>query len=213
VDGQRTGTGIVLASASPRRRALLEGVGLPIRVHAVDVDESPREGEPARDLAVRLAVAKAEAVAARFPGRPVLGADTVVVTDGKALGKPGSVDEARSMLRLLSGRWHEVVTGVALVLPGGTTLVDHAVTRVRFASLEAWEIDAYAAGAEPHDKAGAYALQGAAGWFIEEVRGSVSNVVGLPLEKVRALFRAAGLDGPSLDPGGTADPGETGGRG
>ncbi len=191
---------LVLASASPRRLELLRTTGLAVEVHPVDVDETPLQGEAGAATALRLARLKAAAAAVRFPGRAVLAADTVVVADGVTLGKPAGPAEARAMLARLSGRWHEVVTGVALVVPGGRELSEAATTRVLFAALDDGEIDAYAAGHEPLDKAGAYALQGAAGWFVEALEGSASNVIGLPLATVRRLFRAGGLPAPPLDP-------------
>ncbi len=195
---------LVLASASPRRRDLLETAGFTVEVLPVHLDESPRDGEDGTALALRLACAKAAAGAALRPGRVVLGADTVVLADGVALGKPADRDEARRMLETLSGRWHRVVTGVAVVAADGTLRRAAAGTEVRFADLSAEEIARYVAGPEPYDKAGGYALQGAAGWFVEEVRGSVSNVVGLPLEKVRPLLAKAGWPLPALGaPGGT----------
>ncbi len=191
---------IILASASPRRRELLAGVGFRVTVQPVALDESARPGESGVTLSRRLARAKALAVAARFPRAAVLGADTVVLVRGRLLGKPRNAAEARQMLRRLSGRWHDVVTSVVLVTPGGRRWTASARTRVKFARLTAGEIRRYAAGAEPHDKAGAYALQGAAAWFIEEIRGSASNVIGLPLETVRRVMARARLSAPSLAP-------------
>jgi septum formation protein len=190
---------LLLASASPRRRALLAAVGLACDVQPVGVDERPRPHEAADETARRLALSKARAARRRAGGRTILAADTVVVVDGCALGKPEDRDEARAMLRRLSGRWHEVVTAIALITADGRERVDHARTGVRFAELDDDEIERYTAGQEPFDKAGAYGIQGAAAWFVEEVRGSVTNVVGLPLELVRALGRAAGLE-PQLVP-------------
>jgi len=193
---------VVLASASPRRRELLERLGLVLDVAPVDVDESARPGETPDALARRLARAKALAAGARAEGRPVLAADTIVVVDGVVLGKPRDEGDACRMLQSLSGRWHEVLTGVALLLPDGRVLDALARTAVRFAELREEEIRRYAGSREPYDKAGAYALQGIAAWFVEEVRGSVTNVIGLPLEETRRLFAAAGLPLPPLqEPG------------
>ncbi|MBS1108608.1 MAG: septum formation inhibitor Maf [Anaeromyxobacteraceae bacterium] len=196
VPGSRRG--LLLASASPRRRALLASLGLSVDVLAVNVDERPLPGEEAAVTALRLAHAKALAARGAADGRPVLAADTIVLVDDALLGKPRDADEARAMLRRLSGCWHEVLTGVALALPDGRVLEALARTAVRFAALDEEEIERYTAGSEPYDKAGGYALQGTAAWFVEEVRGSVTNVVGLPLEEVRRLFRKAGLPVPPL---------------
>ncbi len=189
---------LVLASASPRRRDLLRAVGFDPLVRPAAVDETPRAGEDPAAYVARLARAKAEAAVPGAPGLPVLAADTAVVLAGTILGKPVDRDEAREMLTALSGRWHEVLTGIALALPGGDVLDGVARTEVRFAELAGEEIEAYLAGDEPWDKAGAYAIQGAAGWFVPEVRGSVSNVIGLPLGLVRELWTRAGLPLPTL---------------
>lgn len=189
---------LVLASASPRRQEMLSRVGFEVEVFPVSTDETPRPGETPQRLVVRLAREKAAAAAARRPGRFVLGADTIVVIDDQVIGKPGSREEARAFLEALSGRWHHVLTGVALVCPGEPPQVDHASTAVRFAALCPEEIADYTSGREPYDKAGAYAIQGIAGWFVEEIRGSVSNVVGLPLERVRRLLRESGFPPPRL---------------
>lgn len=189
---------LLLASASPRRRALLASLGLEVEVLAVGLDERPLPGEDPAQTALRLAHAKAQAAQGSAAGRPVLAADTIVLVEGDLLGKPQDAEEAQAMLRRLSGRWHEVLTGVALALPDGRVLSSLARTRVLFAPLDEEEIARYTAGREPYDKAGAYALQGTAAWFIEEVRGSVTNVVGLPLEEVRRLFREAALPLPPL---------------
>jgi septum formation protein len=174
-------------------------VGLSFDVLSVEIDETPLRDEDAVAAARRLATEKARAASrAIAPARrPVLAADTVVTIEGRLLGKPAGPAEARSMLARLSGRWHRVVTGVALHAPGEER-VDHASTAVLFAALEEDEIARYVASPEPYDKAGGYALQGAGGWFVREVRGSVSNVIGLPLDTVRVLFRDAGLAGPAL---------------
>jgi len=190
---------LVLASASPRRREILEAVGLDLRVLPVNVDESPRTGEDPAEFVLRLARAKALAVSpGEAGGLPVLGADTAVVLDGAILGKPASREEARGMLQALAGRVHEVLTGVALVLPGGGVLDGVERTRVRFAPLREEEIERYLDGVEPWDKAGAYGIQGAAGWFVTRIEGSVSNVIGLPLSLVRELWLRAGLPLPTL---------------
>lgn len=186
---------LVLASASPRRAEILRAVGWPFETLAVDIDESRREGEGAVAYVERLAREKAEAGAARAStGRLVLGADTVVLVDERVLGKPLDDGDARVMLRLLSGHWHEVLTGVALVKEGSEKLVvvAHEKTEVRFASLTEAEVEWYVASREPLDKAGAYAIQGRAALFIKKIRGDYWNVVGLP---VQLIYRLAGKMG------------------
>jgi septum formation protein len=190
-------TRIVLASSSPRRREILAALELTFAVRAADVDESLLPDEGAFDAAERLARAKAEKVASgSLDARDalVIAADTLVVLDGEALGKPRDDADARRMLRALSGRAHEVVTGVACAL-GARIVSGREVTRVAFAPLSGAEIDAYVSSGEPSDKAGAYALQGKGGLFVEKVEGSPSNVVGLP---VRLLYRLAGALGVDL---------------
>lgn len=186
----------VLASASPRRRELLEKVGLRPPVLPVDIDEAVAAGERGVDAARRLALAKARAALELRSDRPLLACDTLVVIEGEALGKPRDAEHALEMLTRLSSRWHEVVTGLALVFPAGRERVEHATTRVRFADLAEEEIQAYVASGEAADKAGAYAIQGGASWFVDRVEGSVTNVIGLPLEKVRTMMREEGLLGP-----------------
>ena len=183
---------LILASASPRRRELLESLDLDFTVRPAAVDETPNPGERPRDLVRRLAREKAEAQAEE--GEWVLAADTIVVEDGEVLGKPRDRDQAREMLQRLQGHWHLVLTGVALRPPDGDTL--HAVesTRVLFAELTPEQIDWYAATGEPDDKAGAYAVQGLGALFVSEIDGNYSNVVGLPLPTVRQLFEGAGSD-------------------
>jgi septum formation protein len=173
---------LVLASQSPRRAEILRQAGIPFLVRAAPVDETPLAEETPEDYVRRLAEAKARAVAAR-PGEIVLGADTTVVVDREMLGKPADAAGARRMLTLLSGRRHEVMTGICL-RRGDEQILDRAVTAVWFAPLSAWEIDAYVATGEPMDKAGAYAVQGAASKFIPRIEGCYFNVVGLPIALV-----------------------------
>ena len=182
----------VLASASPRRRELLAGQGLSFDVRASDVPEIPRPGESAADFTLRVAGDKAAAVANQQPGALVLAADTAVVLGGRILGKPADAAEAAAMLASLAGNTHEVITGVCVRGPRGTERF--AVrTAVRFRPIGAAEIRRYVAGGEPLDKAGAYAIQGAGGAFVEAIFGSYSNVVGLPLAETLAALRRAGL--------------------
>ena len=182
---------LVLASGSPRRRELLEGLGLRFTVRPVHLDETPRPGEPPRDYVLRLAAGKA---AARIgPGELVLAADTTVVVDGEILGKPEDAGDARRMLRLLSGREHSVLTGIALQ-NGSRQEAEVDETLVRFAELSGAEIDWYVGTGEPRDKAGAYAIQGLGSLLVEAVEGNYSNVVGLPIPRVYRLFGRLGYD-------------------
>ena len=181
---------LVLASASPRRAEILRAVGWEFEVAAANVDESARDGETPAAYVERLAREKAGAVAGTRLFGLVLGADTVVVADEHVLGKPRDAEDARRMLRLLRGRWHEVLTGVALVrAEDSRAVVAHERTRVRFAEMTDEEIDWYVATGEPADKAGAYAVQGRAALFVEGIEGDYWNVVGLP---VRLVYRLAG---------------------
>jgi septum formation protein len=181
----------VLASASPRRQALLSAAGFEFDVAAPDVPEMRAAGESAPDYVQRLAREKALAVAKRYPSRPVLGADTEVVLDGDVLGKPSDATDAARMLRRLAGRTHEVLTGLALVWRGGVVTALEATT-VWVADLSNEEIADYVASGEPMDKAGGYAIQGRAARFIPRIEGSYSNVVGLPVATVLQILRQAG---------------------
>jgi septum formation protein len=184
----------ILASASARRADLLVQAGQSFRIDPSHVEETVRRGEAATTFAARVAREKALAIARRRPGRWVLGADTIVIVDGDLLGKPLSADEAISMLRRLSGRIHQVATAFALVDPRGGVFEERVVlTQVTFRNLEPREIEEYVASGEPFGKAGAYAIQGGASGFVSDLRGSRSNVVGLPMEEVEAALRSAGL--------------------
>jgi len=181
---------LVLASSSPRRARILQSVGWQFEAMPVDIDETPKPGEEAIAYVERLAREKAEARSRLSPESVVLGADTTVVVDGAVLGKPRDVNEAREMLTRLSGRWHEVLTGLTLCRGGenGKCLVAHESTRVLFATMSDVEIDWYVSTGEPMDKAGAYAIQGKAALFIEKIEGDYWNIVGLPM---RLLFNMA----------------------
>ncbi|MBI4886820.1 MAG: septum formation inhibitor Maf [Acidobacteria bacterium] len=185
---------LILASASPRRAELLRAAGIAFDVMPAGVDEALLPGETPEEHVRRLAGAKARAVAARAGGRPVLAADTVVVVGDQILGKPEGDDDARRMLRLLSGRAHDVLTGVTLVwgVPEAC-LSEVATTTVEFGPLSEAEIGWYVASGEPADKAGAYAIQGLASRFVTRIEGSYSNVVGLPVALVHKLCTRAGL--------------------
>jgi nucleoside triphosphate pyrophosphatase len=189
---------VVLASASPRRRELLEQLGLTIEIAPADVDESVRAAEDPVPYVLRLAEEKAAVVAGRhgFDAQDdvlVIAADTTVDIDGRILAKPEDEADARAMLRALSARAHRVHTGVA-VRRGGRTMSRSATTLVTFTPVTDAALDWYLATGEPFDKAGAYAIQGAGGVFVQSVKGSVSNVVGLPLTTVVDLARSLGFD-------------------
>lgn len=182
-----------LASSSPRRREILAALGLDFSVGGVDIDETRREGESVADMVRRLAIAKTAAARAGLTGAiPVIAADTVVVIDERVLGKPGSENEAIDMLSVLSGREHRVFTGVALDYAGRVRTAT-SETRVRFREISPSEARAYWHSGEPLDKAGAYAVQGIGGIFVESVSGSYSGVVGLPVFETAALLLDAGI--------------------
>jgi septum formation protein len=191
---------LILASSSPRRADLLKAAGFEFLVRAVDIDEQPLDGERPADHVVRLAREKAEA--AGRTTRPdssdiILAADTVVVVDGLILGKPRDEEDAARMLGLLSGREHEVLTGVAL-RRDEHQVTAVASTRVRFLPLSSEEITWYVASGEPRDKAGAYAVQGLASRFVAEIHGSYANVVGLPVALVYQLLSEGLLHEPPV---------------
>ena len=184
---------LILASSSPRRRQLLELIGLPFLVIPPMADEQPRAGEDPTSFVRRAARDKALEVAHRHPDEPVLGADTVVEIDRTILGKPGTPDVAEEMLRTLSGREHLVHTAVALVSDGRChDLIDTA--HVRCVNFTEQVISWYVSTGEPLDKAGAYAVQGLGGLLVEKVEGSPYTVVGLPIHRLPELFEAHNLD-------------------
>lgn len=181
---------LILASGSPRRKSLLASAGVEFEVVESGVDEVRAAHESARKFALRVACDKALSVSNRYPARLVIAADTLVECGGEVLGKPADAEDARRMLRLLSGNTHAVVTAFALARAG--TVVESAVvtSRVTFRRLAAEEIERYIASGEPFDKAGAYGIQDAGGGFIAAVEGSRDNVMGLPVDEVlRALRR------------------------
>ena len=185
---------LILASASPRRAEILRDAGISFSVLSSAIDETPVSGETPQQLVQRLANAKAELVVARSVGPAiVLAADTEVVLESQILGKPGSPDDARRILELLSGRTHSVVTGVSLVrLPEMDRRQFVETTLVHFAKLSRDEVSRYLATKEPYDKAGAYAIQGRAGRYIPRIEGCYFNVVGLPLARVVAALYELG---------------------
>jgi septum formation protein len=212
---------LILASSSPRRQELLREIGIPFQVHAANINEDQNAGEAPIEYALRLAREKAQAVAAQYPQSYVLGADTIVVLNGEVLGKPRDQKDAARMLRLLSGRMHEVTTAVSLIAPStvaqstappntpqkatpseiapsliapGTLAETRAsTTKVYFREIAEAEIQQYVAGGEPMDKAGAYAIQGGASRWTDRIEGEFSNVVGLPLSLVTEMLRTTGL--------------------
>ena len=172
---------------------MLRLAGIAFRVHAAHINEDQIAGEDSREYAIRMACEKAQAVAAHYPQSYVLGADTIVVIDGEVLGKPKDHSDAARMLRMLSGRGHEVTTAVSLVAPGARTETRACTTKVYFRAFTEDEIQQYVASGEPMDKAGAYAVQGGASRWTDRIEGEWSNVVGLPLPLVTDLLRTYGL--------------------
>jgi septum formation protein len=179
---------LILASSSPRRAELLQAAGIPFEIFPVNVDETVMRLEPPGEHVRRLAREKADAGLAEHPDAVVLGADTIVLVGGEILGKPRDAKDAVRMLRLLSGREHEVLTGVSIVARRGV-VVEVARTRVWVNPLQDAEITAYVATGEPLDKAGGYGIQGLGSKFIDRIQGSYSNVVGLPVALVYRLLK------------------------
>lgn len=188
---------LVLASASPRRLDLLRQIGIePDAVDPADIDETPARDETPRRLAIRLALEKARTVAARRPGAFVLGSDTLVAVGSRILNKPEDEAEARRMLGLLSGRAHKVVTGVAVIAPGGREGSRLVETRVRFKRLTTGEVDGFIAAGDWRDAAGGYKIHQRAGGFVTDISGSFTAVVGLPLYETRMLLEGLGWRAP-----------------
>jgi septum formation protein len=186
---------LILASASPRRLDLLKQVHItPDKTIAAEIDETPLKGELPRDLAQRLAVAKAEAVRSKNEETFILAADTVVACGRRILPKAENEKDARECLKFLSGRRHHVYGGIAIITPEGKLLQKISDTVVQFKTLQQREIDTYIAGGEWNGKAGGYAIQGEAAAFIKSVRGSYSNVVGLSLYDTIQLLKGAGFE-------------------
>ena len=178
---------LVLASGSPRRAEILERAGWPHEIIVAGIDETLFPNEKAANYVQRLALSKAEAVASKLSEGLVLGADTTVVVGNEILGQPADEADARRMLNLLNAKWHEVLTGVAVVRVGGEARINYETTRVRFAEMSEREIDWYIATGEPFGKAGAYGIQGKASLFIEEIEGDYFNIMGLPIRLVYEL--------------------------
>ena len=183
---------LILASSSPRRRELLEALGLEFEIRVADVDETPEDGESVVDMVLRLAAKKATAIEL-VDHEVAIGADTAVVLDGRKFGKPADESDALQMLAALSGRTHEVMTGVA-VRRGHELVKVLTTTKVQFREISPDEARSYWHSGEPQGKAGAYAIQGRGGVFVEAIMGSYSGVVGLPVFETAELLRQAGLE-------------------
>lgn len=184
---------IILASASPRRQELLRQVGCDFTVIISDIIEDNNQNLLPQELAMLQAKEKAIDVSSRVSSHDiVIGADTIVVLNGKVYGKPADIDDARQMLTGLSGKEHEVITGIA-VTRSGNVWTDFASTTVQFSTVNAEEIEKYLATGEPMDKAGAYAIQGIGALFVEGIQGCYTNVVGLPLNKLSDVLKKAGV--------------------
>lgn len=181
---------IILASASPRRAELLDQIGIAYQVQAVDINEDALQGETAEELVVRLAQEKSQAIT--NTDLPVLGADTLGVIDGQLLVKPQNLEHAHQMLSQMSGNWHEILSAVAISYKNETSVrLNH--NRVLFRPISDAEINAYWQTNEPQDKAGAYAIQGLAATFIEQIEGSYSGIMGLPLFETSELLEKVGI--------------------
>ena len=183
---------MILASSSPRRRELLQQIGVRFSVEVANIDESVQDAEQPAAYVARLALEKARAVALSHPQAVVLGSDTTVVCDGHILGKPENDSHAQQILAMLSGRSHQVMTAIAVVKDGQSE-VRTVVTDVTFCVLSEAQIRAYIATGEPADKAGAYGIQGKGAVLVAAIHGSYSNVVGLPLTETAALLQAFGV--------------------
>lgn len=195
--GSKPQVRLILASKSPRRAEILHHAGIAFEVLAANVNEARRSRESAHAYVGRLAAAKAHVAAERAKRKKqhgfIIGADTVVFAQGKILGKPADVKEARRMLRLLSGKTHQVLTGVSIVsLPSGRQSHHVETTRVKFTKLSSTQIDHYIATGEPFDKAGGYGIQGIGGRFVTAVEGCYFNVMGLPLSRVWSMLTGLG---------------------
>lgn len=184
--------GIILCSGSPRRKSLLESIGINFTVYKPDVDESRKDNESPEEYTKRLARSKCEEGMRKYPDGVIISADTIVVADGEILGKPSDRSDAVRMLRELSGREHEVITSVALSV-SGKIAVKSVHTLVKFRALSDGEISAYVKTGESDDKAGGYAVQGLGSLMIEGINGDYYNVVGLPLCTLGGMMRAEGI--------------------
>ena len=184
---------ITLASASPRRRELLDQIQVSYAVHPANIDETHIAGETAEQFVKRLAQEKARFVIKELPERPVLSADTIIILEGQILGKPESLQHAKEILNMLSGRTHQVMTAVA-INDGEVEHVALNSSEVEFAYISDKQIDAYLKTGESQDKAGAYGIQGLAGQFIKNINGSYSSIMGLPLYETTELLKLVGIE-------------------
>lgn len=190
---------LILASSSPRRQQFLHELGIDFSVEVQEIDESCDVGETPERLVKRLAEEKASGIARQFPDACVLAADTVVVIDNEILGKPKNSEDAEAMLKRLSGRWHEVWSGFSIQKPAESLCVQQAVrTQVLFRELTEDLCRAYVLTGEPLDKAGSYGLQGRGGFLVDEIKGSYSNVIGLPVAQVIDIMLQYGIIAPRL---------------
>jgi septum formation protein len=186
---------IILASASPARRHLLETIGLAFTIEPSLLPEVMDEATTPEALAVRLALGKARDVASRNPDAIIIAADSFVILDGRYLGKPHSAEEARAMLRHESGKAQRFVTGLAVIdAATGQEFIEHELSEIRMSELSDEEIEEYIATGEPFGKAGAYGIQGQGAVFIAEVRGSYAGIIGLPVNKLYRILRQLGVD-------------------
>lgn len=186
---------IVLASSSPRRKELLTLIGIPFKVHPSQKEEHIDDNDSPNEIVEKLALMKAKDIAQNYSEGLIIGADTIVVKDGKVLGKPTDKTEAFKMLTLLQGQVHQVYSGIALIdAKTGKYEVSHQVTKVFMKDLTSEEIHAYIGTKEPLDKAGAYGIQGIGALFIDKIEGDYFNVVGLPLSKLETMLKAFGVN-------------------
>ena len=190
----REGDAIILASESVRRVDILRTLGIPFSIIPPDIDETRMPGEPAREYVLRISYEKARKVGNHFPDKWVIGADTVVVYKNELLGKPKNEKDAFAMLKKLGGKWHRVITGFCVLnVSQNTTCRDAVETRVFMKSMVDDEIMRYISTSEPLDKAGSYAVQGRAGYMVKEIKGSYSNIVGLPICEVAETLLSLGV--------------------
>ncbi len=190
----REGDAIILASESVRRVDILRTLGIPFSIIPPDVDESRRPGEPSKEYVKRISYDKAHKVGKLFPDKWVIGADTIVVYKNKTLGKPKSEKDAFLMLKTLGGKWHKVITGFCVLNVSQEIVYRDAVeTSVYMKNMQDHEIMRYISTSEPLDKAGSYAVQGKAGYMVKEIKGSYTNIVGLPICEVAEVLLSLGV--------------------